>query len=59
MLIRYTIETTWQWQSYTDEIEVPDEDFEGMTDEEREKVIDEIVADAVNNVVSWGWSIKE
>lgn len=57
MIVEYTIEG-WTFNPYTDEIELPDEDFEGMTDEERTREIEEIVTDAVNNVVSWGWHIK-
>ncbi len=58
MIIEFTIEG-WTYQPYTDEILIPDEEFEDMTETERDAEIDQIVMEAVQNVVSWGWSIKE
>ena len=54
--IQYTIETSWAHGGYTDTIEVDDEDLAGLEGSERDKVIEEIVGDAVANVVSWGWA---
>jgi len=56
--IEFTIEG-WTVNPYTDQLNVDDSEFEGMTGDERESAIDEIVGDAVANVVSWGWHIVE
>ena len=52
--IEYTI-TGWTHNPYTDTIEVADADLDGLEAGERARVIDDIVDDAVFNVVSWGW----
>jgi hypothetical protein len=53
--IEYTVEVSWAHGGYTDIIEVDGEDLEGLEGEAREKIIDEIVGDAVASVVSWDW----
>ena len=57
MIVRYTIELSWSHGTHSGEIEIPDEDIEGATEEERDKLIEEAVGDAVANEVSWGWEI--
>jgi hypothetical protein len=57
--IKYTIETSWSHQGYSDEIEIDDEELEGLSAAEREKHIGAVVAECVNNVVSWGWDEQE
>jgi hypothetical protein len=53
--IEFTIEPGWTHETYTDTIELDEADLEGLEGAEREKVIEGIVSDAVNNVCSWGW----
>lgn len=53
--IKYTIEVNWTIHGYSDEFEVHDEDLEGLTDEEREDLIGQMVQESVANQVSWGW----
>jgi hypothetical protein len=53
--IEYTIEVGWAHGSYTDTIEIDDKDLGGLEDAERAKAIDQIVGEAIANVVSWGW----
>lgn len=53
--IKYTIEPTWTRETYSDTIEIPDEDLDGYTPDERVKAIEEVITDAVNAVNSWGW----
>lgn len=55
MKIRYTIEPGWTHAAYSAEIEIDDEDLDGLSEQEREKAIEECVADAVNNDAPWGW----
>lgn len=38
------------------EIEIDDEELEGMTEEEREKYIDEYCQDEMRQMIEWGWS---
>jgi hypothetical protein len=52
--IEHTIEG-WTHNSYTDTIELDDEDLEGLEGAERDEAIDQFVGKAVANVVSWGW----
>jgi hypothetical protein len=59
MKIEYTIEVSWTHQGWTDQIEIDDEDVEGLSDDERDRMIEEVVNDAVGNVVSWGWEISD
>jgi hypothetical protein len=53
--IKYTIEPSWSIHSYSDVIEVDDEELEGLSAEEREKHISEVVQGQIENLVSWGW----
>jgi hypothetical protein len=53
--IEFTIETSWSHYGYSGEIEIDDEDLEGLTPEEREKHISDVVGAEVENQVSWGW----
>jgi hypothetical protein len=57
--VKYTIQTTWSHQGYSDVIEIDDEELEGLDTDEREKRITEVVEEVVNNVVSWGWDEQE
>lgn len=57
--IRYTIEPSWTTQAGRGEIEIPDEELEGLSPDEREKAIAESVAEAVNNDCPWGWEEVE
>jgi len=59
MRVNYFIETRWAHGGYNDTIEIDDAELEGLTDQERESTIDEIVGDAVANDVSWGWELIE
>lgn len=38
------------------EVEIPDEDLEGLDEQERDQFIHSWVSDEVNNYVSWGWT---
>lgn len=54
--IRYTIEgTALGIHPYTGEVEVDDEELEGLSGTSRDKAIEDVVQDEVNNVVQWGW----
>lgn len=44
---------------HKDEIEIDDEELEGMSDEEKNKYIEEIVIGWANNYIDIGWEIKE
>ena len=41
------------------DIEIPDEDIEGMSDEEVSRVVDEWARDEVDNMIEWGWTRAE
>jgi hypothetical protein len=53
--IKYTIECSWTISSHDGEIEVDDEDLEGLSDDDRERMIGQMVEEDVANYVSWGW----
>lgn len=57
--VRYTIEPRWTTNYYKSEIEIGDTELEGLTPAERERAIQEVVADAVNNDCPWGWEEEE
>lgn len=53
--VKYTIEPGWLHQSYSDEIEIDDEELEGLTPVQREEHITMVVEEAVQNMCPWGW----
>jgi hypothetical protein len=55
-IVRYTIKG-WTHQHWEDEIEIEDEALEGLSSSERDELIEEIVQDAVANIVWWGWEL--
>ena len=55
MKIRYTIEPRWTHSTFSGEVEIDDEDLDGLSAEEREKLIEVTVGDAVNEAMPWGW----
>ncbi len=48
-------ETQYIGSRDTEDIEVPDEELEGLEGMERDKVIEEYAKDALWNLVEWGW----
>ena len=47
---------TWKIGSkYTVPFEVPDDELEGLSEEERNAVIDDYAQEALSNVWEWGW----
>jgi hypothetical protein len=40
---------------YEEEIEIPDEDLEDMTSEERNDYLEELVKEVVFQNIDWGW----
>lgn len=60
MKIRYTIEgPALGIHPVHGEIEVPDEELAGLSDEARDTCIHEWVEAEVNNQVQWGWEPAE
>lgn len=39
--------------------EIDDEDFDGLTDEERDTLVEEIAQDAISSSYEWGWTEDE
>jgi hypothetical protein len=52
--VQYTIEPHWA-SPYTSEISIAASELEGLEGEDRDKAIQDCVADAVSNDCSWGW----
>lgn len=40
---------------HEDELEIPDEDLEGLTPEQKNNLIDEEVREWASNYIEWGW----
>lgn len=59
MIIEYTIELSWSHRSHSGEIELDNDYFASMAEDERETAIEQMVDEAVANEVSWGWQVKE
>lgn len=55
MQVKLVIEAGWTYQHYEDLIDIDDEELEGLSEVERDKHIEEVLTDVVNNVVTWGW----
>lgn len=55
MQVKLVIEASWTYQHYEDLIDIDDEELEGLSEVERDKHIEEVLTDFVNNVVTWGW----
>lgn len=55
MQVKLVIEAGWTYQHYEDLIDIDDEELEGLSEVERDKHIEEVLTDFVNNVVTWGW----
>lgn len=55
MKIRYTIEPRWTHQTHSGEVKIDDEDLEGLSQRERDRQIEAVVAEAVNEDTPWGW----
>lgn len=55
MQVKLVIEAGWTYQHYEDLIDFDDEELEGLSEVERDKHIEEVLTDVVNNVVTWGW----
>jgi hypothetical protein len=53
--IKYTIEPSWTIHGYEGEIEIDDEDLEGLSPKERAGHITSVVEDVVNDTCPWGW----
>lgn len=50
----YALGSMCTWQT-----EIDDEEVEGMTAEERDKYISELVEEELHNEVEWGWEVVE
>lgn len=59
MKVKVYAETNRVGSRIETEIEIPDEDIEGLEGYEREKVIDEYAHDALPNLMNWGWYEEE
>jgi len=57
--VRYTIEPGWTHQTYSDVVEIDDEELEGLSPEEREEHITMVVKETVQNMCPWGWEEEE
>lgn len=55
MQVKLVIEAGWTYQHYEDLIDFDDKELEGLSEVERDKHIEEVLTDVVNNVVTWGW----
>ena len=53
--IKYTIDTSWSARSHTATMTVHEDDLEGLSPEEREQAISELVEERVQEKVSWNW----
>ena len=53
--VQYTIETRWAAGTYTSEITIEASELAGLEGEDRDRTIQDCVADAVSNDCSWGW----
>ncbi len=53
--IKFTVEPIWTDQVYTDEIEIDDEDLEGMTVSERKHAMERYVEETVIEATPWSW----
>lgn len=54
MRVEYTIEG--KHLPVTDQLEIDDEELEGLNPAEREAFIGQLVEEAVQNDVNWGWT---
>ena len=45
--------------SHEDEIEIPEDEWGGLTEEEKEKLADDYTTEWANNYIDFGYSIKE
>lgn len=59
MKIKIWIKLNLQGCRIEDELEIPDEELEGLTDREREQYIDENAKDYLFGFLDYGWSKKE
>lgn len=55
MIVTGYINTGRVGSETTFEVEIPDEDLEGLTEEEREGYISQLVRDETWNYAEWGW----
>ena len=55
MKVKYTIEPGWTHQTYSDVVEIDDEEVKDLSDEEREEHVTEVLTEVVNNMCPWGW----
>ncbi len=58
MKVSWTISSKWVLNIPPYEIEVPDEDLEGLSEEERETVISEYIQDHFQEEVTWARTDK-
>jgi hypothetical protein len=59
MLVTVWIETNNVGSRCEDQIEIPDEELEGLTGAEREDAIAAACRDVIWNMAEWGWSESE
>ncbi len=59
MKIRWGFDTGYVMRIPDFEIEIDDEDLEGLTEDEQDKIINEYVEQEFNNQVSFYWSRVE
>lgn len=55
MKILVHVQTNKVGSKCEDEIDIPDEELEGLTDEEVESAIEEQAKEAAFNMLEWGW----
>jgi hypothetical protein len=55
MKIKISVSTRYIGSKDTEEIEIDDEELEGMTEEEQEKYIEEIAKEQMFEMIDWTW----
>jgi hypothetical protein len=55
MTIKVYAGTNYVGSTVEDELEIPDEELEGLTEQEQEKHLEETAHEWMIGVVDWGW----
>ncbi|WP_433943484.1 DUF7167 family protein [Paenibacillus sp. SN-8-1] len=56
---KFKIYSPYVGADVVEEVEIPDEKFEGLTEDDKESYLNEVVRDWMLHTIEWGWEEVE